>query len=111
MIADQFITTGHLSRVKGTVFQTFATIQKKHRHSELKVGVTSDSHRRFKEHNRKEGWKAMYLVYRTTSIDYARQLEDDLIVSFWSKVQNLRRGGAGYFPYDAQHFWVYILVS
>lgn len=79
----------------------------------VKIGITNDPDTRFKQHCKDMTWEKMTVIYKTTSIDNARNLEKRLINYFEITsssnfcYHNERDGGAG--KIGVGDYYVYLL--
>jgi hypothetical protein len=86
------------------------------RWAHVKVGLTCNPERRWREDYSKRGWHALAPVYFTRSLRNARRMEALLITYSWEsssaafELHNFRNGGAGP-SNEADEFYVYLALA
>jgi hypothetical protein len=79
----------------------------------VKVGITVNPKRRWREHWQNDPtWNRLVVVYRSTSLNYVRELERELIAHSIERVEsmNMVGGGGGPNSRGGRHY-LYILVQ
>lgn len=66
--------------------------QYRRRHGAVKVGITANPKRRFNEYCYREGIKQMVVIYKTSSINNANNLEKWFIENRWDILENQWEG-------------------
>lgn len=84
-------------------------------HHHVKVGITNDPVRRFKEHKKVYTWEKMVVFYKTVRYENATEVERLLINHLEESNAefvhyNKREGGAGKIP-ESGPYYVYLLAS
>ena len=82
----------------------------------FKIGITNNPERRAREY-RNSDYRLMHILYKTSSINHARELERNLIAQFrdkWNKRRNKRLensiGGGSGRPSDGMYY-LYVVVT
>ena len=77
----------------------------------VKVGITGrNPQQRFNEHLLDKQWKRMIVIYQTTSIKYANQMENWLVSFHYEDLVNVRQGGGSNLS-EVGWNYVYILLA
>ena len=78
----------------------------------FKIGITNNPERRASQY-RYNDYRLMHILYETSSIDHARELEKNLIAQFRDKcknrLENIIGGGSGR-PSDGMYY-LYVVVT
>ena len=78
--------------------------------ADFKIGITCRPRERGYEYDRLEPYyDEMIVLYKTSSIKNARDLEKDLVKHYWKRCDNLKDGGGGNIG-TAPHY-AYIVVN
>lgn len=81
------------------------------RANELKIGITSRNPKiRFEEHLKDKNWKRMVVLYKTTSVDYVKELERFLVNNYFDYITNEVGGGGGDLSSGGSSF-LYIITT
>lgn len=82
------------------------------RSERIKIGLTTDPHRRWAEHRRDGDWKELIVIYSTASRKYCGFVESHLIQHCMTrhavKVWNEKDGGGG-LKYYAKRYYIYMV--
>lgn len=98
--------TGHLNTVKGTLNRKIG--QFKSQSLKMKIGITNNPERRFKQHLRSGNWDKMVVIYETQSERYIRKMEEFLVERHWYDTVNIAPGGGG--NLGSGPYFVYLLL-
>jgi hypothetical protein len=115
-IIDRHTQTGHLSSAFPRIRRIIGALGRNGAWPHIKIGYTSDLNRRAYYYDRR-GWQQMYILYTTSSIDYARAMECRAILfikeetSTLGWIWNIAAGRNGRVAKDAQQFYTYAVVA
>lgn len=109
MEVEYWYLTGHPSDIRENLKRALG--QYRRRATQHKVGATSDPETRVKAH-RQGAWSRMIVVYETTSLRYAAELEHDLIEQGWNNSEGSANdvGGGGGLKAGYEKYYVYVLL-
>ena len=101
--------TGHITDVLESLNRSIG--QYKSHYSTVKIGITGrDPQIRFNEHKRDKGWERMIVLYKTSSIYNANQIEALLINQHFYDIVNQRSGGGSDLsPYGDNYLYVLLM--
>lgn len=102
--------TGHYKEYLPTLRRSVS--QYIRNNEEFKIGVTTNPDTRW-PHHKAEEWREMVVVYETSSFEYAKKVEIDLIEHGWNSYLdyswNERNGGGG-LQAMYEKYYIYILL-
>ena len=118
--APEFLySTGHLCDVEPELRRALGQYARQHGH--LKVGITVDPVKRFRDHQMEraqqaDSWSRMVVIYGTSSWDVARDAEARLVryaksAGYEAEVWNEAPGGEGRRPDPSKYCYVYVLLD
>lgn len=100
--------TGNINDVIESLNRSIA--QHIRNNTKVKIGITCDPERRYKEHSlSKENWDRMVVKYKTSSVNYINELEKKLIAHHWEYIKNEVAGGGG--PNGTPPYYLYLLIK
>ncbi|MES2386797.1 MAG: hypothetical protein V4543_02245 [Bacteroidota bacterium] len=109
-IVEYSIITGRPVEVFESINRSLG--QYKRNNSRYKIGITGrHPQSRFDEHLRNDSnWARMVVLYETTSLRYANNLEKMLIDHHWSYIHNQKPGGGSFLCEEGKNF-LYVLLG
>jgi hypothetical protein len=100
--------TGSINEIIETLIRGIGQYTRHYSH--VKIGITNNPSRRFQEHSRSgDNWKRMIIKYKTSSINFIKQIETILIDNHWDYVRNKVGGGGG--REGMKPYYLYVLVK
>jgi hypothetical protein len=88
--------TGHFDDIKRSVYVKVNNLKNSSKIKKIKIGITCDPNSRAAKYST-DGYTHMYLIYKTNSLDYVREMESYLIGNFMIHSDNYIGGGGGNF--------------
>ena len=110
MAVEYLYYEGHPSDVIPLLRRSFGQYHRNYEY--VKIGITADPERRFKEHldrEKKYCWERMVVKYCTTSIKNANKIEDYFIEND-ERMRNIWTG-TSYMTTNTEYYFVYILLG
>ena len=101
---------GHPFNVIPSLIRSFGQYHRNYEY--VKIGITADPERRFREHldrEQKYCWERMVVKYCTQSIMYANKIEDYFIEND-ERMRNIWTG-MSHMTNNADYYYVYILLG
>ena len=108
--------TGWPSQIEGRLHRKMGALQR-HGAAHLKIGITNDPVRRWREGYRHHGWVQMHVIYKSDSHGHICDLERHMIERFESglmtspgRYYNARGGGGGPKPHNSPYY-LYLVTA
>jgi len=100
--------TGSINEVKESLIRSVSQYIRHYR--KVKIGITNNPERRKIQHqNGTMSWNKMTVKYKTTSLNYIKQLEKILVDYHWDYIKNKVGGGGGI--HGEGPYYLYILIK
>ncbi len=100
------LDTGHLQKLLSVIVKRLSALTRKNKVQRFKIGITNNPRRRYLRKYARI-YDEMLVLYRTTSINYVSQLEDELIKHNWEHTDNKISGGGG--DYGEPPYYLYVV--
>ena len=101
--------TGHASLVYDSLSRSISNYKRGYNY--IKIGITGrNPQQRFDENSKIDSWQRMVVLYETTSISYANNLEYLLIERHKADLVNQKAGGGSYLA-EKGYNYLYVLLG